>query len=100
MKRVALNFTSIKVDLKPTVNKEQSTKLALGHLVLRPSQWSSSIKVDQPFLAVQDSSIGDLVTQSVSESVSKTFDFSDFRAEQYNHYNHYNHYNSTTIALQ
>ena len=30
------------------------------------------------FLAVQDSSISDLVSQSVSESVSKTFDFSDF----------------------
>ena len=29
-------------------------------------------------LAVQDSSIGDLVTHSVSQSVSKTFDFSDF----------------------
>ena len=32
------------------------------------------------FLAVQDSSIGDLVTQSVSESVSESgFDFSDPR---------------------
>ena len=32
------------------------------------------------FLAVQDSSIGDLVTHSVSESVSEScFDFSDFR---------------------
>ena len=29
-------------------------------------------------LAVQDSSIGDLVTHSLSQSVSKTFDFSDF----------------------
>ena len=32
------------------------------------------------FLAVQDSSIGDLVTHSLSESVSESgFDFSDFR---------------------
>ena len=35
-----------------------------------------------PFLAVQDSSIGDLVTHSVSESVSEScFDFSDFRED-------------------
>ena len=40
-------------------------------------------KIDYYFLAVQDSSIGDLVTHSVSEAVSQvTFDFCDFRALQ------------------
>ena len=34
------------------------------------------IQIYRGFLAVQDSSIGDLVTESVSESC---FDFSDFR---------------------
>ena len=49
------------------------------------------------FLAVQDSSIGNIVTHSVSES--ETFDFSVLRALQsywysdYNHYNDYNDYN-------
>ena len=38
------------------------------------------------FLAVQDSSIGDLVTQSLRHVL-----ISESRAE-YNHYNHYNHY--------
>ena len=42
------------------------------------------------FLAVQDSSIGDLVTHSVSES--ETFDFSDFRALQ--------SYSDTIVTLQ
>ena len=35
------------------------------------------------FLAVQDSSIGDLVTHSLTDSLSESgFDFSNFRAEQ------------------
>ena len=41
------------------------------------------------FLPVQDSSIGDLVTQSVTDV---TFD--------YNHYNHYNHYSETSVTRQ
>ena len=45
------------------------------------------------FLAVQDSSIGDIVSESVSNS---PFDFSVYRAEQ----SRAEHYNSTTIALQ
>ena len=58
------------------------------------------------FLAVQDSSIGDIVTQSVSESVSHllisassvfltlttvVFVSIAFLISHYNHYNHYNH---------
>ena len=46
------------------------------------------------FLAVQDSSIGDLVSQWVSES--ETFDFSDFRALQWLQW----HYSDTTVTLQ
>ena len=52
------------------------------------------------FLAVQDSSIGDLVTESVSESCF------DFRAEQSraeynncNHYNIYKHYRDSDLDL-
>ena len=60
MKSVALNFPSIKVDFKPTINKGQSIKLALGHLVLRPSHWSSSIKVHKPFFLKDEVSLGDL----------------------------------------
>ena len=48
------------------------------------------------FLAVQDSSIGDLVTQWVSESVSESdFDFSDFRDLTLQW-----HYGDTTVTLQ
>ena len=58
------------------------------------------------FLAVQDSSIGDLVTHSLTHSVSDSpFDF-ESRAEQSRveqsraEQSRAEHYNSTTIALQ
>ena len=61
------------------------------------------------FLAVQDSSIGDLVTHSLTHSVSQRLLISA-TSEHYNdnnHYNHYNHYNDyndynhdTTVTLQ
>ena len=74
-------------------------------LLNNENQWKAMTRV---FLAVQDSSIGDLVTHSVSQWVSQvTFDFCDnektferlweqSRAEQ----SRAEHYNSTTIALQ
>ena len=46
------------------------------------------------FLAVQDSSIGDLVNHSLTHSViNSSFDFSVFRALLSCHYNDYNDYN-------
>ena len=50
-------------------------------------------------LAVQDSSIGDLVTHSLTHSVSQRLLISA-TSEHYNdnnHYNHYNHYSDTTL---
>ena len=49
------------------------------------------------FLAVQDSSIGDIVTDSLTHSVSYLLiynDYNDYNVyNDYNHYNHYIHYN-------
>ena len=52
----------------------------------------SPISTQNLFLAVEDSSIGDLVTQSVSHWL--TFDYSD-----YNEYNDYNDYNDTITTM-